>query len=70
MRNLGRPAVNQPKGLDPRANGTEWARLVCLYETNRRSGRRRKIYGDSTQPGVNERLDAPPRAARATICLH
>jgi hypothetical protein len=39
-------------------------------DTRDRSGRPENFYGDSTQSRVCARLDAPPRAARATICIY
>ena len=60
---LGRPAVNQRRGLDTRAKRTEWARLVSPQPKAppRRELAQGKVYGDSTKPRVCERLDARPQ---------
>jgi hypothetical protein len=55
--------VNQPTGLDTRANWTEWARRVSPRQKTAEAEmvQEKKIYGDSTKPGVCERLDALPK---------
>ena len=49
MSHLGRPAVNQPRGLDTlepaELNGSGWSPSV----TQRPKRKARRIYGDSTQ---------------------
>jgi hypothetical protein len=53
--------VNQRRGLDTRANRTEWARLVSPSPQPAAAGvAQEKVYGDSTKPRVCDRLDAPP----------
>jgi hypothetical protein len=53
--------VNQRKGLDTRANRTEWARRVSPQpKTAEAEKAKAKDYGDSTKPGVCDRLDAKP----------
>ena len=59
--------MNQPRGLDLRANRTEWARRVSPPPSQKNRGHgngpRKKDYGDSTKPGVCDRLDAPPKGS-------
>ena len=53
--------MNQRMGLDTRANLTEWARLVSPSPKPAAAGvALGKVYGDSTKPGVCDRLDALP----------
>ena len=57
--------MNQPRGLDTRAKRPEWARQVspCPKSPPRRDWPKAKVfYGDSTKPGVCDRLDAKPQS--------
>jgi hypothetical protein len=48
---LGRPDVNRRRGLDTRANRTEWKRRVSPQPPTAGAETGNKvIYGDSTEP--------------------